>query len=359
MEMKDILKQHVDAFEAKLAGNDRAIAEVKFMMHDVEQKMARASSHAFGTPAQSYGGQFVDSPNFKSFQADSYQGKVRIELKEITAAESGAFSARDTEVVGLARRQLRVRDLLTVVPTDSGSVDYVRQTTHINAAASVVEGALKPYSDYAWEQVNLPMRTIAHLAKITRQALDDNRQLQAEIDSEMRYGLGRAEEAQLLNGSGAGVNLTGLVTNATAYSPPFDPAGVETMIDQVGLAILQQSLTEFETDGVVMHPSDWMRIRLIKDTDGNYILGDPGADVPQVLFGRPVVTTQAMTIDKFLVGGFKRQKLYDRLSPEVLISSENDKDFEMNLFTMRCEERIGLAIRQPTALVFADFGNIV
>jgi len=358
MEMKDILKQHVDAFEAKLRGNDRAIAEVKAMMHDVEQKMARMPSGGFGTAVQSFGRQFVDSSNFKSFQADAYQGKTRVELKEITAAESGAFSARDNEVVGLARRQLRVRDLLTVVPTDSGSVDYVRQTTRTNAAASVAEGAVKPYSDYAWQQVNLPMRTIAHLAKITRQALDDDRQLQAEIDNEMRFGLGLAEEAQLLNGSGVGVNLTGLVTSATAYAAPFDPAGVETMIDQVGLAILQQSLTEFETDGVIMHPSDWMRIRLIKNADGNYLLGDPGADVPQVMFGRPVVTTQAMQIDKFLVGGFKRQKLYDRLSPEVLISSENVNDFELNLFTMRCEERIGLAIRQPTALIFGDFGNI-
>lgn len=355
----DAVEKQFGALNADVRKALEESAEAKAVALEFAQRAARGLHFGGASANTSFGHQVANSDEFKSYQHDKYQGRLRIELKEITAAESGAFSARDNEVVSLARRQLRVRDLLTVVPTDAGSVDYTRQTTRTNAAAPVTESAVKPYSDYVWDQVNLPMRVIAHLAKITRQAMDDNRQLQAEIDSEMRYGLGLAEETQLLNGSGVAPNLNGLVTNATAYSAPFDPAGTETMIDQIGLAILQQSLTEFETDGVIIHPSDWMRIRLLKDADLKYLLGDPGADAPQVLFGRPVITSQAMQIDKFLVGGFKRQKLYDRLAPEVLISSENADDWEKNLLTLRCEERIGLAIRQPTALIFGDFGNVI
>lgn len=77
------------------------------------------------------------------------------------------------------------------------------------------------------------------------------------------------------------------------------------MIDTVGLAILQNALADFPADGIVMHPSDWMRIRLLKDADGKYILGDPQAVITPALFGLPVVATQAMAADKFLVGNFQ------------------------------------------------------
>jgi hypothetical protein len=41
-----------------------------------------------------------------------------------------------------------------------------------------------------WAIVNAPVRVIAHLAKLTRQAIDDVQQLQGEVEQEMRYGLG-------------------------------------------------------------------------------------------------------------------------------------------------------------------------
>ena len=41
-----------------------------------------------------------------------------------------------------------------------------------------------------------------------------------------------------------------------------------TSLDVLGLAILQASLAAFPPDGIVMHPSDWRRIRLTKDFEG-------------------------------------------------------------------------------------------
>jgi HK97 family phage major capsid protein len=60
--------------------------------------------------------------------------------------------------VPIAQRTLTIRDLLTVVPTDSGSVDYAKQTTRTNNAAVVAEGATKPTSAYVWSIVNAPVR---------------------------------------------------------------------------------------------------------------------------------------------------------------------------------------------------------
>jgi HK97 family phage major capsid protein len=336
----------------------KGINEMREQLAQIEQKMARRPGQD-EDEVKSYGAQIAASDKFKSFQAGGYSGSMKLQLKEITAADSGtAWNGRDNEVVGLPQRQMTIRNLLNVVPTTSGSIDYARQTTRDNAAAPVAEGASKPYSDYVWEQVNAPVRTIAHLAKITRQALDDSIQLQGEVDAEMRYGLRYAEEDQILNGDGTGNNLDGLIANATAYVAPFDPAGTETNIDLVFLAMLQAELALYPADGVVLNTADFGRVRLLKDADGNYIMGAPAGTIEPRLWGVTVISTPAMDIDKFLVGGFRLQTLYDRLAPEVLISSENADDFERNLYTMRCEERVALAVKRPAALIYGDFGNV-
>ena len=79
-------------------------------------------------------------------------------------------------------------------------------------------------------------------------------------------------------------------------------------------------------------------MRLLKDADGKYLLGDPAASVAPVLFGLPVVATQAMTIDKFLVGNFRRAAtLYDRWSPRVENSTEHADFFTRNLVAILAE----------------------
>lgn len=330
---------------------------LKAQLDDMEQKMTRKPG-GDADQVKSYGEQIAGSDKFKAFQTGSYQGSARFSLKAITAAQAGtSWSMRDTEVTSLPQRGLMIRDLLNVVPTTSGSVDYARQTTRTNNAAVVAEGATKPTSNYIWEQINAPVRTIAHLAKLTRQALDDAVQLQGEVDSEMRYGLGIAEEVEVLTGDGTGQHLTGLIPNATAYSAPIVIADFN-MIDQLRLALLQAELALYPTDGIVLNPADWANIELTKTGDGAYVFANPTALAGPRLWGKPVVSTVAMTIDKFLVGGFKLQTLYDRMEPEVLIASENVDDFEKNLYTMRCEERLALAIKKPGALIYGDFGNV-
>jgi len=127
------------------------------------------------------------------------------------------------------------------------------------------------------------------------------------------------------------------------------------MIDVIGAAILQVSLANFTPDAIIMHPSDWMRARLLRDADGNYILGRPQAVVEPNLFGVPVIPTQAMPSQKFLVGSFANAAtLYDRWSPRVEMGYVND-DFTRNLVTIRAEERIALAVKQPDAMSFGDF----
>ena len=84
-----------------------------------------------------------------------------------------------------------------------------------------------------------------------------------------------------------------------------------------------------------------------------YIVGDPQSQITRTLWGLPVVTSMSMQVSKFLVGAFKLgAQIFDRMSMEVLISTENADDFVRNMVTIRAEERLGLAVYRPAAFTY-------
>lgn len=287
--------------------------------------------------------------------------KLRVVLKEITSADVSTGMKREPHIdslVSMERRPLRIRDLLTVVPVQSDSVKYGKQTVRDNRARIVAEGTKKPYSNYKWESATATIETIAHLAKLTLQALADAPRLAAEVESEMVYGYRLAEENEILNGDGTTNHLSGLIENATAYSVPagVDTGNVLNPVDRLRIAILQIHLAFATPDGHVLNPVDLANIELLRrdpDKGGGYIYGNPDSDTGIARLWRlPVVESPSMAVGRFLTGAFKYSAhLYDRQGVTVAISTENDTDFEDNLATMRVEGRLGLGVRRSYGLV--------
>lgn len=335
----------------------------KGQLTELEQKM---SARGNGAPERekSWGEQFIEGASYKgASDRGNRRGTISQEVKQVTSTAAGGLirSYRETDVVNLMRERRVVRDLLRTVPVNTSSVDYAVQTTRTNAAAPVAEAAAKPYSDFAWDSETVVVRTLAHLAKITRQAMDDAPRLMGEIDSEMRYGLGYVEERQFLYGTGVGQNLHGIIPQATAYAKPVgyvDALG--SRIDVLRLAMLQASLALLPADGIVLNELDWCLIELTKTTDGAYLFSNPQGAVSARMWGLPVVATPAMDADDFLVGNFQMgATVYDRMGVEVLISTENSDDFEKNLATVRAEERVAIAVKRPGAFITGTFAAAV
>ncbi|MBD1602475.1 phage major capsid protein [Pseudomonas typographi] len=331
--------------------------ELQARMLEAEQKLLNASNDQNREEKpQSVGQLVVGSEEMQGVNA-SFRGSRRVSVPRaaITTTSGAGLVApeRLPGIVALPQRRLTIRDLVAPGTTESNAVEYVRETGFTNSAAPVAETAAKPYSDLTTELVNAPVRTIAHLFKASRQILDDASALQSYIDGRARYGLLIAEESQLLYGNGTGANLQGLVTLAEAYAAPGGLVVTgEQRIDRLRLALLQAELAEFPSDGIVINPIDWAAIELIKDSQGRYIIGQPQDGTTPRLWRRPVVSTQAITQDDFLVGAFQLgAQIYDRMEIEVLISTENDKDFENNMVTIRAEERLAFAIYRPEAFV--------
>lgn len=337
------------------------LEELEARQLDLEQR--GAGKRQKDEPRQTLGQAVAADQSVKAFAANGARGTVSITVQNaITSLNTSAGGLitpqRDNEIVRLPRMQPRVRSLLNQGRTTSNLVQYARQTARTNNAGVVGEGALKPESNYTWALADAPVRTIAHWVPISRQALDDAAQLQTELDSELRYGLDRAEDEELLNGDGSEEHVEGLVTAATNFAAAFAVENA-TNIDTLRLAILQAELADYPVDGMVLNPTDWARIELTKDTTGQYVFANVLQLAGPTLWGRPVVSTSAMDVDEFLVGAFQAAAtIYDRMDTEVAISSEDRDNFVKNMLTARAEKRLALAIKRAAALIHGDFGNV-
>lgn len=366
-ELSASTKGEVDQLLTKHTEAANMVEAITARIDEIEQKGVRAG----GSPEapKSIGERFVEDEGVKAWMGSSpSRGKadlrVQAALTSVTTDTDGAVGdaltpTRIPGILPLAQRRLTVRDLLTQGRMDGNTLEYVKETGFTNAAAPVAEAAAKPESTLKLDLLSTTAKVIAHFMKASRQVLDDVSQLRSVIDQRLMYGLAYIEESQILNGDGTGQNLNGIVTQATAYVAPFDPAGTETAIDFIRLAMLQASLAEYPASGIVMHPTDWARIELTKDSAGGYIIGNPQQLGQPTLWGLPVVATQAMTVDKFLVGAFKLgAQIFDRWDARVEVGYVND-DFTKNLVTILAEERLALAVYRPQAFIYGDFGFVV
>lgn len=376
--LQDAHKEVMSALEKaeKLAGEkqgniDQAISkanETATLVTELSQKVEdlKKTSEVVGRAPLSIRGEILKSLNGDNKDRHSSLLKgdsrtLRLLLKEITSTDVSTGVKREPYIdtlVSMERQPLRVRNLLTVVPVQTDAVKYGRQTLRENMARIVAEGTSKPYSNYKWEDATATIETIAHLAKLTLQALADAPRLAAEVESELRFGLALAEETEILNGDGTTGHLSGLVQNATAYAVPtgMDATDVLTPIDRLRVAILQIHLAYAVPDGHVLNPINVAEIDLLRrdpDQGGGYLFSRPDSDTGVARMWRlPVVESPSMAVNEFLTGAFKYSvHLYDRGGVAVAISTENDDDFETNKATMRCESRIGLGVRRPYGLV--------
>lgn len=346
---------------------DQAITsmnEAKARLDDVEQKLASRGEQS--QVERTAGERFVEDEGFKSFAGQTRpRGRHIVEVKDISSLTTDAAGSVGTMVqpqrvagTELPQRRMTIRALLAQGNTNSNSIEYDKEKGFTNNAAPVAEGALKPQSEIQYEEATAPVRTIAHWMRASVQILADAPGLRSIIDNRLRYGLSYVEEAQLLNGSGSGQNLEGLVTAATAFAAPGGLVAGQ-MIDTVRLGMLQVALAEYPPNGVVLNPIDWAYIEMLKDGEGRYLIGNPQGTLSPSLWGLPVVATQAMGVDKFLVGAFDlAAQIFDRQDATVEVSTEDQDNFVKNKVTIRAEERLALAIYREEALVYGDLGRV-
>lgn len=310
------------------------------------------------------GEQFIKSELYKARLAQPNQrGSVRMEVKNtVTNAIGNTYSERRPGIVEGAFRVFTIEDLLTKIPTSSNAIDWVRENVFTNAAAETAEGVQKPQSSLTFTPGTMPVSTVAHFIKITRQLAMDNAALAAYINRRMIYGVNLRVEQQLVAGGGVAPDLSGLTLAANTTAHGYTAAALVALglsatnrFDLVGKMMGDVALADYPADVVILNTGDWWTMRLTKDADGRYILGDPGSNVVPSLFGRPVVASNSMTADKVWVGSLAQAAtLHEREGVIVEMSDSDENNFQLNLLTIRAERRLALTCEKPAASRFGD-----
>lgn len=354
-------KDAVDKMATEFNALKEANKTLKASVGDLEQHVAQMPLANAQQVIQTVGQTVISSETLKAFAA-SIEGGKRVSVP-INAALLSTDVAKDVvqpqRLPGIdtaPKQRLFIRDLIAPGRTSAPAIFWVQQTGFTNKAAVVPEGTTKPYSDIQFATQITPVTTIAHMFKASKQILDDFAQLQSTVDAEMQYGLKYVEEQEILFGDGTGAHLKGIVPQASKFAAQFTVAS-QNGIDDLRLAMLQAQLARFPASGHVLHFIDWAKIELTKDSLGRYILANPSALTGPTLWGLPVVATEAAAFQgKFLTGAFNAAaQLFDREDANVVISTENSDDFEKNMISIRCEERLALAVKRPEAFIYGDF----
>ncbi|MDV1267257.1 phage major capsid protein [Citrobacter freundii] len=354
-------KETVDKMASELNALKEAEKTLKASMGELEQHVAQMPLANAKQVVESVGQQVISAEALKTFAASvaaSQRISIPVKAALLTTNVPGNIVAPD-RLPGIdtaPKQRLFIRDLIAPGTTASNTIYWVQQTGFTNNAAAVAENTTKPYSNIEFAEKITPVRTIAHLFKASKQILDDFAQLQSQVDAEMRFGLKYVEEQEILFGDGTGAHLEGIIPQASAFSAAFQVEN-QNGIDDLRLAMLQAQLARFPASGHVLHFIDWAKIELTKDTLGRYILANPAALTGPTLWGLPVVATEATAFQgKFLTGAFSAgAQIFDREETNVVISTENADDFEKNMITIRCEERLALAVKRPEAFVYGSF----
>lgn len=335
---------------------------------------------------KSLGLQVVESTQFKGLM-ESFGGRVPekarvqsdpISVKSLFTGDSstsaGAFVVPEqTGIVEmLGRRNLTIRDLISVRRTGSDAVEYVAQTSHTNNAAPVPEattsagptantetGALelpagsgvKPEGAWAFERKTANVITIAEWVPATKRSLADVAALEGLINDELRADLAEEEEDQIVSGDGTGENLTGILETSGIQTQAGFASG-EDMTFPVRRAITKaRTVGRVVPNGIAMSPEDVEALDLLRDGNDRFYGAGPFSMGPRTLWGLPIVETESMTAGTALVGDFSKAVLWDREQTTVTVTDSHADFFVRNLVAILAEERVAFAVTRPKAFV--------
>ena len=329
---------------------------------DVEEKLKALGTSKVGKSgeakvsekaARSLGENFVN--NLKSAKLGERFDYVAPEFKTATnvfyEADIDEFpvgsNTVDTRVVEAARVALQVRDLFDNQTISTAAYSYFVEGALGTGFGPVQEGDEKTKLTYeSTEAVIVPLGKIAGYIKESDEYISDYPFLASAINGRLIYDLNHAIQQALLS---MVLSNSGIQADTTSWVAATTATGLADLILDAMMDV--QAVSGRAADAVVMNPADWYTLRIGKTQSGEYYGGGYYAEGRiATIWGLPCVVTADIAAGTILVGAFRTGgTVLSKGGTSVAMSNSNEDDFIKNLVTIRAEERIGLALRVPSA----------
>lgn len=259
-------------------------------------------------------------------------------------------------------RPTHIRQLLAQGSTQSDVVRFVKESGYSNGAAATAEGTTLTQSDFDMTAADANVRKIGTYFRISEEMLADTPQLTSYLSARAPEKLLEVEDTQILSGNGTAPNLSGIITDATAFAAGdlADSVDEANQFDVIVACLNQLAGANYNADTILLHPSDFHKILLLKDSQNNYLKDQVYSGLQPVFMGVKVVLNTAITAGSFLIGNFGvGTQLWVRDGVNVEFFREDGTNVRDGFVTVRVSERVALTNYLPNAFVTGTFASAI
>lgn len=260
-------------------------------------------------------------------------------------------------------RSVHVRNLIPQGSTASDVVRFVKESGYSNGAAATAEGSTLGQSDFDMTASDANVRKIGTYFRISEEMLADTPQLTSYLSARAPEKLLSVEDTQILSGSGVAPNLSGIITDSADFDTTSGGAFYQSVeaaneFDVLVAALNQLALSNYNASYILLNPTDFHKILLLKDTQNNYLKDQVYAGLQPNFMGVPVVVNTAVTAGTFLCGDFGvGTQLWVRDNVGVEFFREDGTNVRDGFVTVRVSERVALTNYLPNAFVNGTFST--
>jgi len=262
-------------------------------------------------------------------------------------------------------RPVHVRQLLATGSTQSDVVRYVKESGYSNGAAATAEGTTLTQSDFDMTAADANVRKIGTYFRISEEMLADTPQLTSYLSARAPEKLLEVEDAQILSGDGTGANLSGIITDAADFDVSASGAFYQSVesaneFDVIVAALNQLSLLNYSADCIMLNPTDFNKILLLKDSTNKYLKDQVYNGLQPSFSGVKVIQNTAIAAGSFLIGNFGiGTQLWVRQGVNVEFFREDGTNVRDGFVTVRVSERVALTNYLPNAFVNGSFATAI
>ena len=348
--LKSEIKNLTETFNARM--DDMEVARKK--QFEASQPKSFKSSLIETIKGGALEGMLKGNSNGASFEIKADMTTAADFTGEVIAADRVAGIKYDPA------RALHMRSIIPVGSTSSDVVRYVKESGYADGTAAKAEGATLGQSDFDLTATDANVQKIGAYFRISEEMLADTPALASYISVRASDKLLAQEDDQILNGNGTAPNLSGIITDAADFAAGAFALGIESAneFDVLVVALNQLALKEYQANYIILNPSDFHKILLLKDTQNNYLKDQVYAGLQPSFMGVPVVVNTAISAGTFLAGNFGQgTQLWTRDNLAVSFHREDGTNIRDGFVTVRIQERIALTNYLPNAFVNGSFAT--
>ena len=260
-------------------------------------------------------------------------------------------------------RAVHIRSLIPNGTTDAQTIRFPKESAYTDNAAATAQGSALGQSDFDLTATSVNVEKIGTFMKITEEMLADTPQLSSYLSARVPSKVLAIEDNQIMSGDGSSPNMSGLFTDGTAFTTSsgglfYQSVESANEYDVLIAALNQLALLNYTADSILLNPTDFHKIVLLKSTANEYLKNQVIQGIQPAIMGVPVTINTAIPAGKFLVGQLSvATQLWIRDGLGIEFSREDSDNFQKSFVTVRALERACLTTYLPNAIVQGTFSS--